>query len=383
MKTQASAMTPEPPPPSDGSSLPQHPRPPLENFAKDTTEMDLWNFDGDLETSDKVENPAVSEAKPTHERLIPAPRMIESRQPRKTPDRPAYKPVAMGDSARIDVSHELVKRPSTASMASAANPASDFNEDRQQRGHLDLVSDIDDLSDLNMLETAQATPQQAAPTVNPPVIAKIVSETTAQAAVQVETDDEFTSVRPENAVPISLRPRLGLSNIERIGLIGLLVILIGGATLVFISSLRPLAMRTITSKSTDFPIKGSNVTVISATSYWRAPITDGAKADAFRRGTVLLPVLELAVTGGPADIRVFFRDEAGQIVGDAMTRNINGEATLKIAATAGFDDPGMHAAYRTGASKPWTIEVRETRTGEVSDRESTKLFEINVSTDRH
>ena len=45
------------------------------------------------------------------------------------------------------------------------------------------------------------------------------------------------------------------------------------------------------------------------TPIWRAPITEGKNADTFRRGTQLLPVVELASSGGPAAIRVFFRNQ--------------------------------------------------------------------------
>ena len=55
---------------------------------------------------------------------------------------------------------------------------------------------------------------------------------------------------------------------------------------------------------------------------------------------------------------------------------------LQIAATAGFEDLGMHAAYRTGQSKPWTIEVLEAPSESAANAEFKKLFEINISTDR-
>ena len=160
------------------------------------------------------------------------------------------------------------------------------------------------------------------------------------------------------------------------------MLLVGGGATIFLGSLNRLPTEAIKAESTDFPIKGERVTISAATSYWRAPITDGPDADTFRRGTELLPVLELTASGGPALIRIFFRDQEGATIGDAMTRKIDGEGVVKIPATAGFDDPGMHAAYRTGESKPWTVQVWEITSGDASSGKSEKLFEMNVSTDR-
>ena len=55
---------------------------------------------------------------------------------------------------------------------------------------------------------------------------------------------------------------------------------------------------------------------------------------------------------------------------------------LVIPATAGFDDIGMHAAYRTGGTKPWTVEIYEAPSENASGKEFTKLFETHISTDR-
>ena len=69
-------------------------------------------------------------------------------------------------------------------------------------------------------------------------------------------------------------------------------------------------------------------------------------------------------------------------MGDAVTRTIKPGAPLQIAATAGFEDLGMHAAYRTGQSKPWTIQVLEGPSETAANAEFKKLFEINISTVR-
>ena len=133
-------------------------------------------------------------------------------------------------------------------------------------------------------------------------------------------------------------------------------------------------------KINDFPIKGAHVIVDSAVSYWRSPIMEGTSPDVFRRGTVLLPIVEFAVSGGHGAIRVVFRDENRTAVGDSIIREIQGRGRIKVASTAGFEDMGMYAAYRTGGKKPWTSEVIEGPSPDASSTEFKKLFEMNLST---
>src|SRR5690606_4595376 len=105
--------------------------------------------------------------------------------------------------------------------------------------------------------------------------------------------------------------------------------------------------------------KGEQLTLTGAETFWRKPITSGDHPDTPRAGTAVLPVLSLSLEGGPAEIRVFFRDDKGELVGDSVTRTVAANAKVQIAATAGFDDPGMYAAYQAGLEKPWTAEVVE------------------------
>jgi hypothetical protein len=164
-----------------------------------------------------------------------------------------------------------------------------------------------------------------------------------------------------------------------IGLAAALIVL--GAVVYSLTVLR-LPSEPERAQTTDFPIQGKHLSVTSATSYWRLPITDGPQADTVRRGTELLPVLEISTSGGPAAIRVLFRNEDRTVIGDAVTRTIDSSGTFTIPATAGFDDIGMHAAYRTGRSKPWTIEVFEAPSSGSAGRDFKRLFELNISADR-
>jgi hypothetical protein len=196
-----------------------------------------------------------------------------------------------------------------------------------------------------------------------------------------EVKDEFSPVVRTSVVPDTLRTHWRFSKTERAGLIGLLALLLaaGGAILGF--SMKHLPTETQRVQTNDFPIKGDYLTIDSATSYWRAPVTAGESPDTFRYGTRLLPVLELTGNGGPAVIRVFFRNEDRAMVGDVVTRSVRDSGRWIIPATAGFDDFGMHAAYRTGEGKRWTIEVFEAPAESAAGKEFQKLFTMDISTD--
>lgn len=169
---------------------------------------------------------------------------------------------------------------------------------------------------------------------------------------------------------------------ERVGLIALSALLVIGAVTVIAFSLSRLPTESAAVKANDFPINGKFVTVSSAVTYWRPPILEGKNPDTFRRGTVLLPVIDLVVPEGSGALRVVFRNPDGESVGDVVTRSVQRGQSLQIAATAGFDDLGMHSAYRTGESKPWTIEVDEAPSVNSNSSAFVSLFKMNISTDR-
>jgi hypothetical protein len=373
-------MTPEPPTSSDGSSLPQRHRPSLGNLAKDTTEIDLWDFDDDMEIPDVETEPEEVKAPRSFSGDIPAPRGTPPEKA-QTPENPSPSQANGGEE---QIRMNVTRRP-----AKKADPGMDRRPTRYESEFEDLegwqdAKDTPEIEDL----PAEVLPEAITPATEevvverPKAAEKPAAVEPAPVPATASDDDEFSPAKRENAVPVSMRPHLHLSKIERIGLIALLVLLVGGGATIFLGSLKRLPTEAIKAESTDFPIKGERMTISAATSYWRAPIVDGPDADIFRRGTELLPVLELTASGGPALIRIFFRDQEGATIGDAMTRKIDGEGVVKIPATAGFDDPGMHAAYRTGESKPWTVQVWEITSGDVSSGKSEKLFEMNVSTDR-
>lgn len=139
--------------------------------------------------------------------------------------------------------------------------------------------------------------------------------------------------------------------------------------------------RPIIPEKPDFPISGKLIEIRSASTYWRKPITTGDNPETVRRGTAFIPVLHLSLHAEPCAIRIFFRDQDGVVVGDAINRLVGGDQEIEIPATAGFEDIGMHAAYRTGEQPPWTVHILEGPSLGADRKDFSKILETHVSTD--
>lgn len=370
-------MTPKPPSSAEGSSLPPRHRQALGSIAQDTTEQDLWAFDEEVDLADAPGDASTGVAPRSFAKEIPVPRERQVEKPRG--DSPGSRAPVGEDQIRIHVKNPAVRMRPTMPATVQAAPEGEFDD----LEHWEPVP-----TDPELVEGPANSSVEGPERENPEPLAEENTpapsgpHTVATAKSKEEPGDEFSPVVPEHAVPVSLRPHLGLSKVERIGLILLLVLLVAGAAATLIFSLNWLPTDSLRAHATHFPVKGDLVTVDSATGYWREPIMEGPSRDTFRLGTQLLPVLELTVSGGPAAIQVLFRNEERVVVGDAVTRTVRGGDTLKIPATAGFDDLGMHAAYRTGESKPWTIEVLEAPSADAAGTTYKKLFELNISPER-
>ncbi len=77
-----------------------------------------------------------------------------------------------------------------------------------------------------------------------------------------------------------------------------------------------------------------------------------------------------------------FLDGEGQMVGDVVTRAVQVDVPMEIAATAGFEDIGMHAAYRTGQGKPWVVQIFEAATPNSPSQDFKRLIEMKISYSR-
>lgn len=213
------------------------------------------------------------------------------------------------------------------------------------------------------------------------------------ARVEKPAEDKIApSVAPEPIVheevaPVVVEPatqsvsalfKMDLTKSEFIGIIALAAVLLVGGGAFFLNTISSLPTSSLFEEKNHFPIVGKHLTVISAENYWRTPAT----TEAVRRGTQLIPVVKLHFSGGPAAIRVFFRDAEGKEIGDTVTRIISAGTDVEIAATAGFDDVGMHAAYRTGQYKPWTVDIMEASRESSAGKDFQKLFQMNISAAR-
>jgi hypothetical protein len=186
----------------------------------------------------------------------------------------------------------------------------------------------------------------------------------------------------EVGAPSVIKRQAKYSALEKFGLLVLVLLLLGVAAGFLFYTASRLPVESLSSKVPKFPLKGQHVAIESAKTYWRDVVTRGPDADIVRRGTRLLPVLDLNCSGGDGVLRVLFRDEFGDSVGDIITRQISAGEKVSIASTAGFNDAGMHAAYRTGETKVWRIEVYEGSAGNSLGNDFVKLFEIDISTER-
>jgi hypothetical protein len=385
-------MTPTPPSSPDGSPLPPRHRPTLGNLAKDTTELDLWAFEDDLDLAGEQEEPRAEErAARSSGKEIPAPRERQVSKPRENDDKVPKTPAGNEDRIRMNVSKARSGSKPSGSTSPQSKPESDFDD----LDHWEDAKVETEIGELPAEVPLSREPQVSTPMAAMPVPAELEplpevsappleAPPVAQAIAQPQDPlDEFSPVVSVDAKPISLRPHLGLSKIERIGLITLMVLLLGGALTILIYSLNRLPTESHKAEAQDFPIKGTHISIRSAKSFWRMPVTDGPNPDVCRRGTQLLPVLELDLaSAAPAAVRILFRNDELSLVGDAVTHAVRGDGKLSIAATAGFDDLGMYAAYRAGESKSWTIEVYEAPTEDTAGREFKKLFEMEITTDR-
>ncbi len=356
---------------------PDEPLPPkrrsrqISRLKKDNSELDLWNFD----EGPKPEIPEQPEATPAPDLLkLPkgkskAPKEVE-RAPRPLP------PTQLDDSTVIRQSAQINRRANAAEPLRKSKPADDIGE-------------LDD-SDTSWSDPDPLAREIPAPGTTPvveiepePDIQEEFTQTP-EAPVIDDYDDLADEFAPSNEIPIDTRPireRLGLSKIEKIGLGALAAALTATAIFFLTTTLGRVPTISDRADRPSYPIKGSHVRISDANSYWREPVRTGPGAETVRRGTLLIPALTLELEGGPCAIRAFFRDDKGEFVGDGVTRSA-GSGKIEIAATAGLDDLGAHAAYRTGETKPWKIEIFEAPSVDSSRQEFKKLLELTISTDR-
>jgi hypothetical protein len=346
--------------------LPPRHRPVLGNLAKDTTELDLWAFD-DTESQE----PPFAET-PATDLAVPAPRPLDKLKVRQIKESSSIKSSGSKDRVQTNINKIRPKSSAGGPASLSTKPTDDFDE-------------LDHWEETAAISRPIEMPEEIEP--DPEKIVEI--QKTADPAPhappsgsQANDAEEFAPALPEKPIAESLHLKMNLTKLERIGLVALLAVLVTGAASIVIYSLGRLPTESAQVRSTDFPFKGKQLSITSADTYWRAPVIEGNTPDVIRRGTVLIPVVKLTTADGSGAIRVIFRNHDGESIGDIVTRGVENGQSLEIAATAGFDDLGMHAAYRTGETKPWIVEVYEAPAAAAANDQFKKLFQMNVSTDR-
>jgi len=300
--------------------------------ANEVTELDLWDMDFDLEPA-----PSPSENAPRPHGQLPAQRKSASKiRTRKPSD-------AKSKSAEVS---ELAEPPSPE----AAEPQ---ENEIPGETHDDVFADFPDLEETQPVEDTEET----------------------------EDDTEETEDVTEEPKPEPIISSIGSwTKIEKIAITALCAALAFGAILTLIHFSNRVPTRPLVAKEVDFPVSGEIVEITAAETYWREPVTTGDNADVVRRDTKLIPVLKLNLSAKSGVIRVFFRNGEGLVVGDGITRAVKGAAEVAVAATAGFEDVGMHTAYRTGDGKRWIVQVFEGPSATAPREKFRKVLETEIST---
>lgn len=363
-----------PPEPTSRASKPRQ-RP--SRLASETSERDLWDFDPDEET---VATPPSSAPPEPVEELpaqgIPKPRFKAPKAVERAP-RPLPAPTHENGERVVRQSAVGHRSQKNATPVRLTRPTDDIGE---------LEEQVED----EWTDTLQAETRIHEDPVAGEVPLAEVEETDPGLMPADASEAPIDEPPPENEIPDApqaepdsrpIRERLSLTKLEKLGLSLLVVAMVGTGIFLLTSSFGRISTRSDRSDRPDFPIQGKQVRILQAGSYWREPVRSGGGAEAVRRETKLIPVLSLELEGGPCAIRAFFRDDKGEFVGDGVTRSA-GSGRLEIAATAGFDDLGAHAAYRTGETRPWKIEIFEAPSVDSSRQEFRKILELPISTDR-
>ncbi len=327
----------------------------------EATEMDLWDIDfGDVDVPSPAENVHRTPGQ------LPAQRQsVSNISTRKPSDLRPKSAVGVEPTEPLPLTIELPELTSgekaeLSRHRAKKKPAFNEVEKTVNKTATATRSDIEDETDLEIPEIEQ------------------------EPATREWDELEDAEEEPKDQKAVSIISPIGsLSKIEKIAISSLCAVLALGAILTLIHFSHRVPTRPLVTEEIDFPVSGKIVEITAASTYWRKPITTGDKADVVRRGTQLIPVLKLSLNSKSGAIRVFFRNEDGLVVGDGITRSVKGSTEVTVPATAGFDDVGMHTAYRTGDGKRWNVQVFEAPSATSPREEFRKVLETEISTMIH
>ena len=352
---------------NDEDSTPlKRPKSQPSTVAKEISEVDFWDLD---EESPANPSGAPSLPPPRQKSILPRhPAKKRAAIPKVTPEEKIAKPIAP-ETPKSDVSTKRsFPKSDTAPKASKRYPSasSDVFSSRDLESS-PIQKQPEPLKSEEKFEEAEAIP------VPPPV-----EETFKQEVGFSPPADTAASKETLH----DLKKKWNLTQIEKIGLSAFLVLLLGTAAFFLTQGVYKLPEEPKLLGSGGFPVTGQMFTIADAETFWRKPITEGTRPDRVRRGTQLIPVLKISLTQGKGAIRVLFRNAERGLVGDGITHAVQGNTTLEIPATAGFEEMGMHAAYRTNENKPWNVEVLEASSTDSPTSQFKKIYESHISAEQ-
>jgi len=345
--------------------------------AKEISEVDFWDLDEE------------SPANPAGSSTLPPPR-----QKSILPRRPAKKQAAIPKVKLEEKASKPIvpETPKPAATAKSPFQKNDTARPKAAKRYPSASSDVFSDKDLESRPNHELPePQEPEEKPHSALLPEEMVEEAEGIPVSPSTEETFKdeavySPKADTVAPgetlQDLKKKWSLTQIEKIGLGAFLVLLLGVAAFFLTQGIYKLPEEPKLLGSGGFPVTGQMFSITDAETFWRKPITEGAHPDRVRRGTQLIPVLKISLTQGKGAIRVLFRNADHDLVGDGITRAIHGATTLEIPATAGFDDMGMHTAYRTNESKPWNVEVLEAPSTESPTAQFKKIYESHISAEQ-
>jgi hypothetical protein len=384
LQVPTNVMSSSPMLPPEEASMPRRHHSHLTSLSKDHTEKDLWLFDeldSVADTSATVEPTSPrglnSKQRQLAESSCPNPNDMQAEHSDLDQVLPPVRDVDRGRNVKFNASVKPIKPIPQGGSPLKSKPFSDFG-DLEQWDEPDVAPvtriTTEKIADAVASELVRISAEDSPPPAGPESTA-VVPEPTAPKELPPEALKAAVSPAPGPS-----RFFLKLSKLERIGMATLAALLLISATLIYAYSVSRLHGSAVGAGLNDLPIKGSYLSITGVDSFWRAPITDGPGKDTFRRGTQLIPVVEVTLSGGQGALRVFFRDGDGVVIGDVVTRPVEAAQKIQVAATVGFDEIGMHAAYRTGQTKSWTVDIYEAPSVNSEASVFKKLLRLDVST---
>ena len=198
-------------------------------------------------------------------------------------------------------------------------------------------------------------------------------------------NDEFTSPSPRPNTPKSRENATGgLTAAERMWMALLVVgvLAVGGAAFWFLRGGLPAKDASLPQLNPAMPASGDRITIEKITAGWTRTSAPSP------RGAAMVP--RLGITISPAShgaLRLFFKDERGQAVGDTMNLTVrDGKFTTGTSSNLLFCTDGLRSDLdfsdlRSRSDKFWTVEILEGPTTMDKRSEFRPLLHLSIPWD--